>query len=64
MHKLMCIVMFVVIAFYQAIRRICLHDVYLMHMCAESACGAEEGVLGYYTQSCYQSVQSVQRAPD
>jgi hypothetical protein len=47
MHKLMCIVLSaVVIALCRAMRVVCLYDVSMIHTCAESACRAEEGVLG------------------
>jgi hypothetical protein len=39
---------YVLIAFHQTIVRICLHDVYLMHTRAESACEAEKEVPGQH----------------
>jgi hypothetical protein len=44
---LMCIVLStLVVALCEAISIVCLHDVSLMHMHAESTCGAGERVLG------------------
>jgi hypothetical protein len=52
-RKSLCICSFlllsVVIALYWAIRRVCLHDVSLMHTCMKSACRAEEGIPGQHT---------------
>jgi hypothetical protein len=51
MYMLMCIVLSTaaVIASYRAIMMVCLHDVYLMYTCLESAHGVEGGAPGQRT---------------
>jgi hypothetical protein len=46
MHLLMCIVLSFVIAFYRAIRIVCLHDVSIIPIGVEGAHQEEEGMLG------------------